>query len=381
MPPRRAQLQSRFALFALAGILLAIPTPGAAQSWSPDGARIAIGGPNLTLFDTYPGGHPAAGAALPQTGPQNTGPASHPVWSPDGKTIAYLDPAGRVQMFDVATGKIAPAAEHALRRITWSPDGKSYAVLATVSGEPDSPVKAFTKYPGGGTAIDVDLPAHFTPGAPFAPIDWVPSTDNYVIAGGDKGRPDLYLVDQSQLVQLTTSHDVIGFRVSQDGGQVLWARRSRNARYIIFSLYSLDIQKRSLIKQDFPAKLPQVNPDPKSAPSAVLAVVFSPDLKTLCFLALGPSAPGKPDEIKLFMCDVTGNGVRALSSALPPNGVPGTVVISDPAVTGTHGYFAMALPAFSPDGRRLAIPITRNGSNAVVIVDIDTGAVQTVPLP
>jgi hypothetical protein len=382
MSPPRALFQSARLRTTLAAFLLTCSAACGAQTWSPDGARIAVGGKSLTIVDATPrGAQPApANAAQPvPPGPRQTGPASQPVWSPDGNTIGYIDAKDRVQLFDVATGRSSPGPELVRSEIAWAPDSKTYALIGAGT---DSHVAALTKYRDGGTALEAELPVRFEPALRCCPVGWVAGTDNIVICGGDNERNDLCLVEQGQAIRLSTGLDVIGFRVSADGSHVLWARRSRNARYILFSLYSLDIQQRSLKTLKFPPVLQDVNPDAQHAPDAILAVVFSPDLQHLCFAARNAPGAGGPDSITLYCCDVNGKGVRLLghgSMSARDTSAPGPAVSGQPA--GPEIDLLENVPAFSPDGKRIAFVLTEAGTSTIQVVDIGSGDTQTIPVP
>jgi Tol biopolymer transport system component/imidazolonepropionase-like amidohydrolase len=98
--------------------------------WSPDGKSLAYssdrgGSMNVWIRDLQSGG---ADRQLTR----GTAAAMTPSWSPDGTRIAYADPAGQVHVVDVKSGvtKAAHAPLNEPGRPSWSPDGTAIVVSA-----------------------------------------------------------------------------------------------------------------------------------------------------------------------------------------------------------------------------------------------------------
>ncbi|HZO90583.1 MAG TPA: LpqB family beta-propeller domain-containing protein [Chthonomonadaceae bacterium] len=390
---------SRACACALAAlVLLCAGRPCPAQDWSPDGRQIAVGGPSLALADvsallsnagqpapnTPAGTPPPPPAIAPLAG---TGQSAFPAWSPDGKTLAYLADGQKLRLFDLATQKSTVMDAAAVTPVSWAPDSKSFAVVRRAE---NGGLQMRIYYRTGGTALTVDLPFPSLPAVHLQSIAWVPNTDNVVLVGGEGQRADLYLVDQGQVERLTSNTgDVLGFTVSADGERVLWVRRSRNARYIIFSLYELALSSRKLRKLDYPAVLPAVNPHPRRAVEAVLTAVFAPDRSHFAFVTRGGPEAG-PNGVALYVSDLTGKEVRllgrgqTLAAAKPNAAAPSAPDAAPPAPTGpdlTGLTFPMTLPAFSPDSKQLAAIRFEEGKRALEIIDIATGQARSAPLP
>src|SRR5712671_4560605 len=122
-------------------------------AWSPDGKSLAFvskrrpefdrdGNWDLYVIDAAPGGNPVPRQLTTFEGPDNA-PAteSRPAWSPDGRSVAYLQ-GGPLKLVYYAVQKLAvvPAAGGAPRILTaaldrnatnpvWSPDGSSIYFL------------------------------------------------------------------------------------------------------------------------------------------------------------------------------------------------------------------------------------------------------------
>ncbi len=55
---------------------------------------------------------------------------------------------------------------------------------------------------------------------------------------------------------------------------MLWARRSKDVRYILMSLYAFDLEKRSVRRLPFPERVSLINPTPRNAPVRQETVVY-----------------------------------------------------------------------------------------------------------
>ncbi|HZP82769.1 MAG TPA: hypothetical protein VFB21_14105 [Chthonomonadaceae bacterium] len=384
------------ALFLAA--LLCLGSGARALDWSPDGRQIVLGGSSLRLADSGGAASGAAAASLlpgsltpPPSGVialPGAGPGAFPVWSPDGRTIAYLAEGHRLTLYDLARQQGRMAEENAVTPVSWAPDSKSFAV---VRAEETGALQLKLLYRDGGTALTVDLPFRALPVARMRVLAWIPRTDNVVLAGGEGNKVDLYLIDQGQVERLTSSSDILGFIVSQDGRRVLWARRSLNTHYIVFSLYEMNIQTRTVRKLNYPMVLPAVNPNPRRAPDSIDTVVFSPDGRRLTFVAHGGPGIG-PNGVALYLSDITGASVRplgqgkTLAAALaPPKPQSGQAAALPPSLpTGrdlTGLTLPMTLPAFSPDGQRLVALRFDGGKRTLLLVDAATGQTRAFPLP
>lgn len=369
-----------------------------ALDWSPDARQVVLGGSALRLADSGGAANGASAASLlpdnltpPPSGVialPGAGPGAFPDWSPDGRTIATLADGHRLTLYDLARQRSRVAEEAAVTPVSWSPDSKSFAV---VRAEETGALQVKLLYRNGGTALTVDLPFRALPVARMRPLAWIPRTDNVVLAGGAGDKIDLYLIDQGQVERLTSSSDILGFVVSPDGRRVLWARRSRNTRYIVFSLYEMTLQTRTVRKLNYPMVLPAVNPNPRHAPDSIDTVVFSPDGRRLAFVAHGGPGIG-PNGVALYLSDIAGQSVRLLGSGktlaaalAPPRPKPGQPAAPPPPLpTGrdlTGLTLPMTLPAFSPDSQRLAALRYEGGKRALLLVDAATGQARTLSLP
>ncbi len=375
------------------------PFAASAQSWSSDGHTIVLPGRPLVLVDPAtlsPEPRSGASAALPGIGAALPGLATGtlPSLSPDGSKIAFLAFATNLTILDLTTRRSVTADTSAVSRAAWSPDSK---FLAYVHKDDKGGLELRTLHDNGDIALPVSLPFQKLATGGINPVAWVPSTDNVIVAGGDGARTDLYLVDQGQVVPLTTTGDVLGFAVSGTGERVRWIMKSRNTHYILFSIYDLEIGKRTLSKVDFPDRLPLVNPQPRRSVDTVLSAVISPDLLQIAFLARGGPTVGS-NSTALFATDLRGarvvfveratptapvqpgppperpdNGAPPPPPALPAPVAPGGPPVAPPAQDAVVESLPFTMPMFSPDSRQVALVRTQGEKRTLLIVRLATG--------
>ena len=364
-----------------------------AQVWSPDGRQIAIPGASLLLADATVAGAPASAtpatkakvqsptamltsSAVPVAPLPNTNAAFAPVWSPDNRTLAYLADGQTLTFYDTIKQQRKSLNDNTLAPVVWSRDSSLFAsVHKTEAGG----LQALIRYRNGGSFLPaIDLPFHSIPST-YNPLGWIANTTNVIVAGGDNGKYDLYLIDQGELVRLTSTGDVLGFAVSPDGTTVRWIRRSPNTRYILLSPYEMTIDTRTIRKLPFPDVVKAVNPTPRLYPDAVTSVVFTPDMSQFAFVTTGGPQAGTNGSA-LWISDITGQNVRFLGKGTGANSIQ-TTPVPVSATQQTGFTFPATTPAFSPDGKYLAAIRNENGKRALVVADAATGQSKTTALP
>ncbi len=129
--------------------------------WSPDGLRIAYAGGtpgSLTIVSVRDGTResPASDGAEPEDQAQAIG--SHdmkPVWSPDGRRIAFIrdeTPA----IVDLATGAVTTVGVgRSATHLAWSPAGRTLAVVASTD---DGYAVVLVSPEGGGSHVLASIP-------------------------------------------------------------------------------------------------------------------------------------------------------------------------------------------------------------------------------
>ena len=367
---RTVALGSLFASF-LAG------TPAGAQAWTPEGRRITLGGsPLLQVEISALVPEPDSASPLPSNvvGMGLAGAGAWPIWSPDASKLAFIAPGGTLTILDKETQKSITPETSAVSPVAWSPDSDFLAVvLANEAGG----LKLKSLHTNGDMALTVALPFAKLGTGLSLPLAWVPTTDNVIIAGGDGTKTDLYLMEQGQVVPLTTTGDVLGFGVSDDGSRVRWIMKSRNTHYILFSIYEMQLAKRTVTKLNFPDRLASVNPVPNKSVDAVVSAAFSADLSNIAFVTKGgPGAEANPNA--LFVTDLRGSRTLLLARTTPSTvaprptiapkddgGPPAPPALPAPLGAVSPGAGAQAsvasapagpfgLASFSQDGRKLS---------------------------
>ena len=392
MTPLSCRLRLRFAPVARTNMVtcalaLALAGSARAQSWSPDGKQIAVGGPSLLLLDAQTAGatvppapsgllRPGDPAPLVSVGAPiaplpGAGISASPVWSRDSRTLAYLADGQKLTLFDMIKRQARVLDNNAFSPVVFSRDT---SLLASVHKTEAGSLEARIRYLNGQTFLPpILLPFHGVP-ATFAPLAWITNTTNVIVAGGDGGKTDLYLLDQGDVVRLTSTGDVLGYAVSADGARLRWVRRAPNTHYILLQVYEMNIDKRSIVKLPYPDTLKAVNPNPHNAPDAVLSVVFAPDLSRFAFITRGGPQAGAGGTA-LWISDIAGQSVAFIGkgSVAPPDAA------SQGQATGlTFPYFA---PAFSPDSKSLAALRSENGKRFLLVASALTGQGKATLLP
>jgi Tol biopolymer transport system component len=147
------QPRARFTLDLPPGASLNIDGPGNSLALSPDGSRLAyVGGPSARLFVRH----------LDSLTPQplaGTEQANNPVFSPDGRWIAFFSRRG-IERLPVGGGPVTTIANGATRFV-WAPDG-SFIFTRSVGGfltglrrlSPDGRVEEITAPDSGLESIN-----------------------------------------------------------------------------------------------------------------------------------------------------------------------------------------------------------------------------------
>jgi WD40 repeat protein len=148
---------------------------GESIAWSPDGTRLATAdslgeSAVIHLHDA------ATGRALKPLCRSSGGSLARPVWSPDGRRVAWLGEVGTVRVSNVATGEeslVLHGHGSVVSRVVWSPDGSR---LATAGGQ-DATLRIWDASTGEEL---LRLPAH----APVVhEVAWSPDGKRIASAG------------------------------------------------------------------------------------------------------------------------------------------------------------------------------------------------------
>lgn len=328
----------------LAIMLLAASTPArAGLDFSPDGRQLVFqwmteSQPGLALINTDGTGF----ATLP-----DSAFGRWPKWSPDGNHILFdAGPEGSFQLkvYNVTTQTTRALAENVSGPFAWREDSRWLAGYTTL----DDGRSALVTYSLSEAGVTQRVPLPFDRFGITRTV-WLPQTNDVALSVQTEKGQNLYTIESGEIKQITTSDDVISMALSGDGRRLRWARKSKNPKYILLSLYAYDLRRRSVVRLPFPERVPALNPDPRRAPESVDYVAFSPDGARLALLATFSDPPGKtgqpPRKHRVcYSIRMDGTGARLVRR------VPYDPTLGDPL-----------MPAWSRDSRRLAVLDTSGG--------------------
>ena len=335
---------------ALAVPLTAYPGDERAPSLSPDGSRVAFSwnGPAQDNYDIYV---KLAGPGEPVRLTTNTARDDSPVWSPDGRFIAFI----RFTSPDTADLIVIPAlggAERTIATIVPVPIPPSFRPISNLSWPPDGRWLAF----GGATSSD-----------------------------GPRGIWLIAVDGSEQRRRLTEppggGHDHSPV-VSPDGRNLAFLRATTVGRVAIFlvplaSGPALSGTPRELTYGDY----------------GVWGLAWTPEGRELLFSTgghLGPSRtarigvadssrPPGPESLtfgeQATGISIAGTGRLVYSAQVRDTALYELALSGSPArpvaLAAFNSTFDEHTPAYSPDGKRLAFASTRSGTEEIWIANRD----------
>ena len=336
---------------ALAAPLTAYPGDERTPSLSPDGSRVAFSwnGPTLDNYDIYV---KLAGPGEPVR--LTTSPArdDSPVWSPDGRFIAFL----RFTSLDTAADLVViPAlggAERTIATIAPVPIPPSFRPISNLSWTPDGRWLAF----GGATSSDGPRGI------------WLIAVD------GSEQRRRL-----TEPPEGGNDHSPV---VSPDGRYLAFLRATTVGRVAIFLV--------PLASGPAPGGTPR---ELTYGDYGVWGLAWMPDGRELLFSTgghLGPSRTARigvadprrpPDPESLTFGEqatgisIAGTGRLVYSAQVRDTALYELALSGSPARPAALGAFNSTFdehtPAYSPDGTRLAFASTRSGTEEIWIANRD----------
>jgi WD40 repeat protein len=222
-------------------------------------------------------------------------------WSPEGHRLAYSDQQG-IRIFDIRTRKVSSRiiGDNA-EDCVWSTDGSK--IIGLVQKDRDYKLHVFDLN-ANKMVQEIDLDGGGTQ------LMHVPFLDAVTFLGADG---NLHLAEFGTDTKLTTTGDVIGYRLLPSKKSLIFARKTANPQFILLSLYEYDLQLRSVKKLNFPAHVAGINPKPRTGPSNISAATFSADGKSM--LLIGEERVKDLSLQRLYLVRSDGTGGKLLGGA------------------------------------------------------------------
>lgn len=259
-----------FALFVAWACLLA---GCAGVDYSPDGERLAM---------TWPLGKETRLAVI---GVDGTGfkyltsvDSMIPKWAPDSRRIAFANDEG-LWVSNADTGATSMIVPEAGPLVAWSETGRKLATFARPPDETGDVQIVWYDFDAKAITLRSAVQGLDDVGKVAPNLVWIPRTSGLAFVAEVDGRWDVYLMEAGETKRITSTGDVVGVTLGPSGKRLVWARRSKNPKYILLTLYAFDLQSRSVERLPFPERVPGINPDPRTGPDEVDWVSFSPTLE------------------------------------------------------------------------------------------------------
>lgn len=259
---------SRLAAF----LLLAGTLAGCAGvDYSPDGKHLAFTWPlgnetRLAIIDTDGTGFKYVSSESVMI----------PNWAPDSRRIAVATEDG-MAVLDTQTGKSRVVVPGGGALAAWGPDGRKLATLVKPEAGDEVEV-VWYDFDAKAVTLRAKVPGLEDPDNVAPDLVWVPRTSGLAFVATMNGETDVFLMEAGEVKRITTTGDVVGLALDPGGRRLVWARKSRNPKYILLTLYAFDLVQRSAERLPFPERVPGINPDPRTGPGKVEWVSFSPTL-------------------------------------------------------------------------------------------------------
>lgn len=313
----------RNALLAVLLAVVAVSATASPISWSPDGKQVAVAFKDGVAVASVDG---SGGWAL-------AGPGGKcPVWSPDGGSIVYSLPENGVAaawVYDVKKARTRKVAAEVGPPYAWREDGQRFVGFCRL---PEGAVEAvWFNLTDRGVTQRRALPCR-TVQEESGDVVWLPETDDIAFVGRDGAQADVYIVESGDVTRVTRTGDIVGFALSRDRKELVWGRTGPNPKYILVTLYALNLESRGSRRLPLPDRIPALNPNPRQAPTGVGRAYPAAGLDALALTVTLAPAPAPSSACWLGKLDGTGSVVRKWA------GAPGGLAV-----------------AWSPDGRSVAL--------------------------
>jgi hypothetical protein len=191
----------------------------------------------------------------------NSKGSTRPIWSPDGRKIAYLKDSG-LFVYDLASKTTSKAADDVYIAL-WTHDGRRLVAL------PRNDETLFW-YDLETRSVVARAPQ---PDGAASEAVWLPDRDGLAVVAGKEGKNDVYLVEYGETKRFTTTGDVVGVTLGPQPHVVRWARHVQQGSQNSIALFELDLNTRAVNRVSVSQLAPQRR---GSGRQEVFAVRFSP---------------------------------------------------------------------------------------------------------
>lgn len=257
-------------------------------------------------------------------------------WSPDGRRLVYAvgsETAPRTYILDLVTNRSRKLFLPILPPYAWREDGLRFAGCRT---DDDGVMIVGFNVTEFGETLRARVPVQRIVGERMV---WLKNTDDVAFLGRNGARTDVYTVEAGQSNRISSTGDVLALAAGP-GDSLVWARTSKDVRYILLSLYQFDVNRRTIQRLPFPEAVPRVNPTPRTAPTRVERVSLAPSSQRLAVVAR--YAGGKPGAsvLRLFSMDRQARNVQLIRTA----------TVSSPGASEP-----LMVPVWSPGAAKLGV--------------------------
>lgn len=266
-------------------------------------------------------------------------------WFPDGKKVLFDNGAGATVM-DIENNETILSKNFMKSPYVWRGD----LGFVALQKERDGKMKiVWINYPRGLVETSVEPPYGNIPY-----FIYLPATDGVAFLDGMNNEKNVYIAAFNTVRQVTTTDDVIALDSIEDGKKLVWARRSKNMRYILTTLWKYNVRILAVERLPFPERIPAINPNTKRAPSALEQISVSPDGSRVAIVARFIEASEPPKKPNVGKKTIPQKVTQKQWIALYTMSIDGTsarmIRKIEPAKTG-EGLFM----TWSPDSSRIAV--------------------------
>jgi hypothetical protein len=242
---------------------------------------------------------------------------------------------GDLVLYDVARGEAAHRIAGGVAPVAWAPDGERLGVFRQLDGQL---VASWYQLPGLSPGAVVPLPLQRVSAAQSP--QWLESRDGMAFVAADADVYNVYTVEGEDLYRITNTGDVLGFGLSADREHLIWARGNTQVKEGGMTLWSYDLQRRSVRRLPFHAAFFRTGERVQRESPVVAEVQFAAGGSELALVLERPRTA-----VEVWTCRLDGSQARLVEQA---------PVIQGKSKREGLAYDSLS-PCWSPDGKRLAV--------------------------